>query len=226
EKIRQAEALLEVGCACRDWVELLVKRQSLADSRDALIEESKHALWQAYETAAGVFPRYQLDAMVDLAWLGLYAAREEIRSEAERTAEAQIGEEYRLQPGQPRPAIFDQDAEQKVLWPEIGKLYAQRGHQQFQQYVSVKEETARDRQLLRRAAENYWLGLQYSIFYTEDYHNLRREKDRIYRALKQLREGELRVVRETILAMEKQYGYHDENKSDFRKFLEHRALWS
>lgn len=226
EKIRQAEALLEVGCACRDWVELLVKRQSLADSRDALIEESKHALWQAYTTAAGVFPRYQLDAMVDLAWLGLYAAREEIRSEAERTAEALIGEEYRLQPGQPRPAIVDQDAEQKVLWPEIGKLYAQRGHQQFQQYVSVKEETARDRQLLRRAAENYWLGLQYSIFYTEDYHNLRREKDRIYRALKQLREGELRVVRETILAMEKQYGYHDENKSDFRKFLVNRALWS
>ncbi|HHY57791.1 MAG TPA: ATP-binding protein [Chloroflexi bacterium] len=225
EKIRQAEALLEVGCACRDWVEQLVKRQSLADSRDALIAESEKALWQAYETAAGVFPRYQLDAMVDLAWLGLYAEREEIRSKAESTAEALIGEDYRLRAGRPKPVIVDQDAEQKVLWPEIGKLYAQRGHQLFRRYMKDDEKN-RDQELLRQSAENYWLGLQYSIFYTEDYHNLRREKDRIYRALKRLTENELQVVRATILAMESRYGYTNDNKSDFRTFLENRALWS
>ncbi|HAJ37635.1 MAG TPA: hypothetical protein DCL15_18360 [Chloroflexi bacterium] len=226
EKIRQAEALLEVGCACRDWVEQLVKRQSLADSRDALIEESEKALWQTYETTAGVFPRYQLDAMVVLAWLGLYAGREDIRSKAERTAEALIGDDYRLRPGQPKPAIVDQDAEQKVLWPEIGKLYAQRGHQLFARYIKEENEEDRDRAVLQQLAQNYWLGLQYSIFYTEDYHNLRREKDRIYRALKKLTDRELNVVRETIRAMEQLYGYDDKNKSDFRTFLENRALWS
>ncbi len=221
EKIRQAEALLEVGCACRNWVELLMLRQSLADSRDALIDESYKALWQAYETAAGVFPRYQLDAMVDLAWLGLYAEREDIRSQAEDTAEVLIGEEYRLRPGKPKPAIVDLEAEQKVLWPEIGKLYAQRGHQLFRRF---EKEKAQD--LLHQSAENYWLGLQYSTFYTDDYHNLRREKDRIYRALKKLTEKELKDVRSTILAMESRYGYNDNSKSDFRKFLENRALWS
>lgn len=196
EKVRQAEALLEVGCTCRDWVELLIRRQSLADSSDALIEESQKALEQAYTTAAGVFPRYQLDAMVDLAWLGLYAEREEIRTRADAAAEALIGNDYRLQPGHSRPAIVDQEAEQKILWPEIGKLYAQRGHHQYRQF-----EKARDKETLRQATENYWLGLQYSTFYAKDYHNLRREKDRIYRSLRSLNDSELSVIVETVKAM-------------------------
>ena len=197
-----------------------MKRQSLADSSEALIEESQKALEQAYTTAAGVFPRYQLDAMVDLAWLGLYAEREEIRIKADAAAEALIGDDYRLQPSHSQPTIVEQDAEQKILWPEIGKLYAQRGHHLFRQFDKEKDGEA-----LRQAVENYWLGLQYSTFYTEDYHNLRREKDRIYRALKKLTDRDLQAVLTTILEMESQYGYAETNKSDFRKFLENRALW-
>ena len=96
ESIRQAEALLEVGCACRDWVGQIKKRQSLVDPTETLIEESRNALWDAYHIADGVYLRYQLDAMVDLAWLGFYAEQDAIIEEGDKAAEALIPSGYRL----------------------------------------------------------------------------------------------------------------------------------
>lgn len=226
ETIRQVEALLEVGCACRDWVEQIKKRDRLVDPTEALIQESSQALWDAYQLSEGRFPRYQLDAVVDLTWLGLYTGNDEILREADKTADSLIGPEYRLQPQNPQPSIDGQEMEQKTLWPEIGKLYAQRGHRRYRQFEDERSAGDGDKSaILHEAAENFWYGLQYSVFYTGDYHNLRREKDRIYRSFKSLNEAELQEVLNAVREKEQCYGYGEAKKSAFREFLENRALW-
>ena len=94
EEDRLVEALIEVGCACRDWARLHKEHpaltETLTETLDDLKEESKAALEKAAEVAGATLPHKHLDALVNLAWLGYYAGDVQLLESATKHVEGAI----------------------------------------------------------------------------------------------------------------------------------------
>jgi hypothetical protein len=222
ERLRCVEALIEQGCACRDWAEVRYTNPSPRDNLDRLVAEGEAALRQAAELAGEEILYRRVDALVNLAWLGFFSGRQDLLESAAAEAEDAIPAAYHINKQTGLPDVPLEQA-QVLLWPQLGKLHTLYGHRAFDRYIGGERSAGvkqREEDLLE-AADYYLWSLQYSVLYSEDYRDMRRTKDEIYRRLKELNFEQLRAVADRMRLVEAQ---NHLGESEMQRFLRHRAL--
>jgi tetratricopeptide (TPR) repeat protein len=234
ELLRQAQAWVEIGCAYRDMLLVYdaLQRQGVT-TENANIEEtvtnSANALRQAADIAGDVSLRWQVDALVNLAWLGQYAKHKDIseraRSEALQLIRSQYSQ-YFVDPKTGKPQI-DEDQAETWVWGQIGKIHTQEGEDFFEEYLAAQREGLdRDPEskLLHNAINHYALGLENNRYgNSEDSRDMQRVKQILSRRMRQLSNKERKVVARLLGDFEKEY--HLSGPSFMRTFLERRAAF-
>jgi tetratricopeptide (TPR) repeat protein len=225
EPSRQAEALIEVGCACRDWIAVYRESPNLYDDISRMQAEGIEALNKAAQVAGTNLLSLHVDALVDLAWLGMYIGDESLIDTTLQQVNQAIPAEYYIQKDTGEPGISRERA-QILLWPLIGKQYILQGHRAFKRYLKTEKttEVMKERQtLLLNAIADYFWGLQYSSRYGEHYIGIRRVKEEIYARFRDFTADEMTTAAHAVIDLEEEY--HLQNKSSLRQFLKRRALW-
>ncbi len=235
EKLRQVEALVEMGCARRSAVKLVTEAKSSLYGTERLIREGRQMLERAAEIAEKLaepgqnHPRY-VDALVNLAWLGFYAgeAGEEFEKEAEDKA-GDLLKTYELPEGKSQPDVKDKPGYQPLLSAQLGKLYIFRGHRYYQEHHNElvrRIKTDEDRAIVEKAwkelAKYYFMGLEHNAFYGIESRGLRLAKQQVFDRLKGLRTENLQVFEECLKEIEQRQNLT--GKSQLRQMLVRRAL--
>lgn len=242
ETSRQVEALIEKGCARRDAVRLVLEFNLRQYGPEKLIKESQEALEKAAKLAAslvkpGQLHHRQVDALVNLAWLGFYAGEEgeSIFQQAKERAK-ELLKAYELKEGDPKPKIYAKADYQPLLSTQLGKLYVLEGHRFYQQHqgrITAHIKNENDRKEVKNACAElaccYFLGLEHSALYSQEYRDLRIAKQQIYDRLKMLRPENLQVFVECLEQLEEKYqipkpGDSPQRQSQLRQMLIKRAL--
>lgn len=236
EKLRQAQAWVEIGCSYRDIVRTI--RDSKTDdlgitNNQKVIEavrKSEEALRQAASVAAQVGLRWQIDAWVNLSWLGEYSSRKELLKEGNKQARDVMrageleGYYVNEDTGMPEIKDFEQQGESWV-WAQIGKLHVVLADYAFDGYMK-SELRGVDRdpesEKLAEAIQQYAIGLENNQYGREaGARDLRRVKQQVHARIRELSNKELVIVSRQLDAFEAKF--HLE-KSYMRRFLEERAL--
>jgi hypothetical protein len=213
EPARLVEALIQLGCAYRDWLRLYPSYQSLPDDpdRETLTQLGERALREADQVARSQQPHRAVGALVNLAWLKYYARDLEDIEKVASEVQDIVRLEYILSKGPESPPG---ELDQPVYWVLLGKLHLLKGHVAFDQYSQIyeeyKEKAQRDSDpqglvskayaALRESAEMYTLSLAYDDLYGGGhmFRDLKGGISRIYNRFKVLNVMEMRVVAETI----------------------------
>ncbi|MCL4830896.1 MAG: tetratricopeptide repeat protein [Caldilineaceae bacterium] len=227
ETDRLVEAQIEVGCACRDWTRLRRDHPNPIDNVDRLKEESRNALEEAATLAGTSILHRHVDALVNLAWLGQYTRDPNLLSDAAARAEQAVPQEYRIDPTT-GTAPIDHTTAQRLLWPQLGKLYNLYGSRAFNSYSQAEQSSESASESLRQSIRWHALGLEHSALYSENYQGLVQAKEHIFSSLNELSSEALVSVAQAIESFERGYsirGSDRAKKSQFRELLESRALW-
>lgn len=231
EQYSQADALIEEGCAGRDWVKARLSAPSGRDNVRQLSQESEKALREAAKIVGNQVLHRQIDALLDLAWLRYYTNEDELMEKIIKEVEEIIPGDYLLDKTTGKPQISHEAAYVRI-WSEIGKLYILRGDYFFRKYFEDNENGKKEKDRkgrlksgaeLERATENYCLGLQYSSIFSPAYHALDKAKNQIYGKLKNLENEELTIVTNVVEKINSEYNL---NHNVMKEFLTYRALWN
>ncbi len=234
---RQVEALIEIGCAQRDAVRLISEEALPIFNKDKWIKESQNALEEGARLAGGAGILYrQVDALVNLAWLGHYAGGEEgktIQAQALGQVEPLL-EKYELPIGKSKPTIFNESKYQPLLSSQLGKLHVLKGHEIYKLKQDEKvwkariseklPATERQKDLYRQLAREYFLGLENSSLYGLEYRDLRLVKQQIFDRLKVMRPRNLDLFVEYLAEVEAEYDLAAKPGSQLRQMMVNRAL--
>lgn len=239
--IRRVEALIELGCAYRDWAKIKHDFPDEAPGNiDELIAEAETALQEAANLAREHnLPYRQMDALVDLGWLWYYIHpdvqdEEQVQSELTNGILSPINEiipqEYKITPRQRsqfgafRGGIPDIDIEEAVfpLITQLAKielLYGQIAFSQFEFAQDQRSEPALA--ALKKAVGHYTLSLEYNNIVNpgQIFRDIRRAMGEIYERLKPLNIEELLHVYRFVEELEDEYAL---DISRMRTFLEDR----
>ncbi len=218
ESTRLVEALIEIGCACRDWVWWLKESPHPGDDIERIFKESSDAFTQAAELAHkdGLIYGF-LDALVNRAWLEFYGYEVEGRRVGKQRIYTLIDETEKS---------FPSDAEidkQPQVWAQKGKLYVLKGHLARHSLAEYRKSEPKGisqkiESLLKEIAENYAQGLEFSSKFSSDYQGIRQAKDSVSDRLKDLNSAEMRILCQHIQALYP-------NGSILQTLLTNRALW-
>jgi hypothetical protein len=113
--------------------------------------------------------------------------------------------------GQPKPEMFDKPEYQPLLSTQLGKLYVLRGHQTYARYPEMWKERdpenagSQVKDVYRTLAREYFLGLEHSALYSQEYRDLRLAKQQIFDNIKVLRPQNLRLFLENLKELEDCY---------------------
>lgn len=183
ERERLVEALIELGCAYRDWMRIR-GLEGYPNDQDpppaALLSDGQKAFEEAIAQAQDAFAHRAVDAQVNLAWLHFYAGE---LPRAEETASAVLArpevQPYLIRKDRGLPDVA---RPQPFFWTQLGKLHLLLGR------IAMKwhETAGREKQIapIRDAAEHFTLALAYDYQFADDFRDLRRGKEAIYNALK------------------------------------------
>lgn len=232
EKLREIEALIEVGCACRDWLHLRLKNRNPVDNPDHLLRQARRSLERAAEEASSAYRYRQIDALVNLAWLYYYAERDDDLQEAIRKAEEAIPPAYVLygdgaseattQPSDPAGL----ETSQPLIWLQQGKLQVLKGVIHFDNFQRQRKagdnENEQAVEELQKSARFFTLGFEYDRRSGQQHQGLRQAKETVYARWKKLDPEYLQHVAQAVIEVENELGL---DKSAMREFLEGRALW-
>lgn len=237
ERSRQVEALIEIGCACRDWVRRLKQNPRGGDDPKRLQRESEDALNKAAELAkeeGHIYYRH-VDALVNRAWLEFYMLGEDDDVSEDHAVWAAIKAAEDAFPPEP-----EMDKQPQV-WAQKGKLNVLKGNLVFHSFElqrkkekekEKEEEESQDvskkitptiRDILEKMAEFYARALDYSSRFALDYQGIRQAKDGISERLKRLNAAEMRVVCNRTQSLYPKS--LPPEKRVFETFLTNRALW-
>ncbi|MBI4671948.1 MAG: ATP-binding protein [Chloroflexi bacterium] len=226
ETLREVEALIELGCAYRDWAKVLRRSETPGDEIRQLARYAQDAFENAAKKAGKGILFRQVDALVNLAWLGHFINEPDLINQAEQQVKAVIPPTYYINPATGKPDIDPNEAE-VLLWPQIGKLHTLFGHRAFERFQAEESKKVnRDEQLmasaLKEAARYYTLGLAYDGLLSATYRDVRRAEDEIYERAKILNPKELQTVAATVMQIEQDYKL---GKSALRELLRDRTIW-
>jgi tetratricopeptide (TPR) repeat protein len=192
ERLRLVEALIELGCAYRDWARLWPEYHDEEDpDQPELIENGIAALKEAVQQAAEAFPYRQVDALVDLAWLYFYVETPEQAEKTLRKAKDSVPKKYYIDKGMPKV-----DDPMAFFWVQLGKMHLLQGQMKLRRYWNkppVRGKT-RNKELLHKVAEHFTLTLAYDELFAEDFRDMQRAKDTMYEALKSVNVQELETL--------------------------------
>jgi tetratricopeptide (TPR) repeat protein len=221
ERERQIEALINQGCAYRDWATIRRVYPHARENVARLAARSEDSLRRAIDIAGDEWLYRRVDALINLGWLGLYTEVPELFEEAIASAEAAIPAEYRFSKEHGHPLAMC-DHGQLLLWPQLGKLHVLYGHRIFHRYRVVENAEPIDPHALAKIALHYTLGLQYNELHGSDFPGLRAARDQVYGWLKYLDIQQLNAIAHQVQQVESEF--HLDN-SALRQLLENRALW-
>lgn len=215
---RVVEALIEIGCACRDWVWWLELSPRPGDDTERLYKESWDSFAQAADLAreSGLIYRY-VDALVNRAWLEFYKIEREEEIPEKHPIHAIIDATEKSFPAEA------EINEQPQVWAQKGKLYVLKGNLTRRllaehRKLEPKGISHKVASLLGEMAENYTYGLEYSNRFSNDYQGIRQAKDSVSERLKNLNSAEMRIFCDKVQEL-----YPD--GSTLQTLLINRALW-
>jgi tetratricopeptide (TPR) repeat protein len=228
EPARKVEALIEKGCAYRDWVkfrrdnpQVLAEEEKGTNAHFWSLKELGEKSRQAFEQAQKIAEQYNLhylgvDALVNLAWLYYYQSQEDQVRQTLDQAESIIPENHRItsyQRGLGGLPILDEKETVIPFFTQLGKMHLLRGQIAFNHFTQERKEQA-----LQEAISHYTLALAYdTLFRTQEFRDLRRAKDRIYERLKVLNATEMLIAYDTVERVEREYRL---GTSAMREFLQ------
>jgi len=237
EPALQVSALIEMGCAQRDWATLRRQYPDPADNTELLITGSYQALEQAAQVSPILYRR--LDALVNIGWLWFYSQRDELYQQAVAAIRQVIPPEFYFDKNTGWPSVAREHI-QCMVWMQLGKFYVLQGHFAFRSYARCHGDRLTDeaRKYLLEAVEHYTLGLQYSSLYSDAHPTIRNAKDQIYERLSKLPRDHLKMITDKVAELEAEYKLGDAaswrsgstqafqpGKSTMWNFIMRRALW-
>ncbi len=218
ESPRRVEALIEIGCACRDWAWQLKVSPRGGDNPARIAKESEDMLTQAASIAEvnGLVYRH-VDALVNLAWLKFYLLQDDEEVLGNHPLSAAI---KKAEDAFPKEAEMDK---QPQVWAQRGKLNALKGHLAFRQFVQQRQKEPKGiseelKRMLEQIAENYARSLDFSNRFAQDYQGIRQAKDGMFARLRRLNAAEMRLICSKIWSLYPK-------GSVIQTFLTNRALW-
>jgi tetratricopeptide (TPR) repeat protein len=206
ERLRLVEALNELGCVYRDWARIRPEDDSAqAPDRNVLAEKGIRALREAAQLSADEFLYRQVDALTNLAWLYSYIERSDKAKSVLCEAESLVPADYHITSERGVPQLDDPSA---FFWVQMGKAHLLRGWMAVQEYGATRPAAkgeVRDESLLWQVTEHFTLALAYDELFGEDFRDLRRAKDSMYRALQGINVNELRMLYKGVEAVAREY---------------------
>jgi hypothetical protein len=221
ERERQIEALINQGCAYRDWAKIRRVHPHSRENVARLAARSEKSLRLAIDVAGEEWLYRRVDALINLGWLGLYTEVPELLEEATASAEAAIPAEYRFSKEHGYP-VATWEHGQLLLWPQLGKLHVLYGHRIFHRYRVIENAESIDLHALAKIALYYTLGLQYNELHGSDFPGLRTARDQVYAWLKYLDVQQLHAIAHQVQQVEAEFHV---GPSALRRLLQNRALW-
>jgi tetratricopeptide (TPR) repeat protein len=198
EPSRLIEAYLELGGIYRDWSRLRPRYPHDKDpDRAQLAAEGETALRQAAQVAQQTLPYRQVDALVNLAWLYYYVGEPEKAQQTLDEAMSPIPPEYFIVPGQGTPG---RDKSVPFYWVQMGKAALLEGMMAFDEYLAYKKPKD-----LETAAQKYTLCLDYDDLFAQDFRDIDRAKEQIYKRMATLGNKELCSAWQAINKTKEQY---------------------
>jgi tetratricopeptide (TPR) repeat protein len=215
EPARLVNALIELGCAYRDWVQLWPNYTPRPDDPDRarLAQLGQLALQEAAGSARSQQPHRAVDALVNLAWLKYYVDDLPGVEAVLADGEAIIRKEYYISQESGLPS---EEMDQPLYWVQLGKMHLLKGHmafdrysQMYTKYTGIRQRGDTDlgmlqeaRTALQESTTLYTLSLAYNSLYGRGQlsYDQKSAETRIYDQLKGLNVDELRIVREAIQA--------------------------
>lgn len=226
--VRRVEALIEMGCAYRDWVKLKVKFATIVPKEQhELFQEAESALQEAANLAEkSDIPHRQIDALVNLGWLWYYTHTEVMDSEVVWTELERkfllpiydiIPENYRLT--STGSALYDivQD-DVPIIVPfvvQLAKLEMLHGQIAFNQFTQSGNQVT---EALQRAVTHYTLSLEYNVIASGEGNksrDMRRAMIRMYERLKALNVAELGFAYEVATRVQQQFNLKNRQMMQF-----------
>ncbi len=225
EPERLARALIELGCAYRDWARFLRNQPELGlehEETQRLAGLAEDALKQAVEIAEREeMPPFRVDALVNLAMLHYYMNRPQVTETISQIYHPKKGIPPAYRAGKNAPGkLFKIKKEDAVLpfLTLLGKAHLVLGQVQFSQFKRHKTET-----FLNTAVENYTLSLAYFSVYGDSVpREMRRAQERIHKRIKTLNIEELKKVKTFVRAAERKYNLR--SPSRMWQLLDERGL--
>lgn len=229
ESSRLIDALVEVGCTCREWIQVMQGYPNRKDDPNRLYKEGQAYLNSAIELAAQKNSEFKsIDALVDLARLAYYMGDEEVEEQSIFLALAAIPDDYRLDLAFERPAILDvadKDEINTAYWPLLGKIFSLRGQQAFDEYIKSASRWQRDPKhpRLKEMAEDFMLCHEYFAFRDDDYRDLRRGTTQIHLNISGFGATENRNFAAYVVEAERKYKIKE---SELQRMLTRRGMWA
>ncbi len=218
EPLRLAEAYIEQGCVCREYARRLPEGDP---ERTKMIKKGVKALSRSAETTGKEFRYRAVDALVNLAWLHYYIGDPK---EAERIltdeVRGMIDDRYFFSRDH---GAFEMDDAVPWFWVQLGKADLLLGQIHFDRYQELCREDnytgAEDE--LRKAAHVWALSLAYNRRYGEDFRDLGRGLDDIYRNMSVLNIDEMDSMVKSVQQTYVEY-HVDEKYRLFERFIRER----
>jgi len=220
-------ALIEKGCVVRDKVRVCRHNEAIEGCDEAQIAtyctKSKASLNEAAKMAEmHGYDNLQLDALVNLGWLGYYARDRALSDEAEKEVRDAFPHIFKNQRGDPLPP-GEVSAEEWALWEQCGKLYVMKGAWSYEDFLKLKEKNKEQAEAALQQMGKLWTqALQYSAVRGEDYRNLRLGKRFIFEHTKSLNVWELKQVCQGVKMAEEEFGW---SNSVMQRMMRTRSLW-
>lgn len=192
DKLRYVEALVELGCVYRDWAKL--RREHPADEpgeeTNVLAELGVVALNRAAREAHSEMSNWEVDALVNLAWLHYYIGQIEKALGTAQQVDPLIPEQYRLKEGK---GIPEHKGPISSFYIQLGKIHNLRGQIAF------------DAKDWKAAAHEFTLALAYNQCFADDFRDLKRAQDQISERLDELDYVQLTAFRHAVAQAEHDY---------------------
>jgi tetratricopeptide (TPR) repeat protein len=213
ERPRLVEALIERGCAYRQWAWLRPLYISSQDpEQDELIDFSKEDLDRAIALAGDDLLYRSFDAQVNLGWLYYFTRQLDEAEQEARRAIGRVGEEYLITADEGLP---DTSLPNSAFFVQLGKVYLLLGEVAGSRFLDED-----NREALREVGKYYTLSMAYND--TSDFHNIQRGAHRMYVRLKKLNLSEFELVHEGMQQAIDEYHLSEPTRMD--RFLVQRLL--
>ena len=229
EPVRLVDALIEQGCAYREWARLRPRYEQRLDDQGEpvtdptpgeLAQRGEHALIKAARLARSQQPHRAVDALVNLAWLKYFMDAPDEAQDALGQAWEIVPDSYYITKDRGRPAP---EQDMPWHWVQLSKAHRLVGEIAYDRY---EQENTRAKQAkergdaaaaqthledththLRKVAVEYTLVEVYDELYGEGqiHRDQKRSEEQIYDRLKGLNVQELDLFRQAIQATAAEY---------------------
>jgi hypothetical protein len=209
EKLRLVEAYIQIGCLYRDWTQL-IEKGTVTTIWQQHKQNALFYLNQAVKLAHQLDNiRYQLVALVDIAWMRYYAAEYEAVDDIYKQVKILAPTQAQFQVGYPPPQR--EEVHNYIFW-HLAKIYGLHGRVAFEQFTILvnKIETSQPdltlverhelvrqdttaQALLQQAADAYVQALGYAELYSSRSAALTVIYDQLYDFLKRLNSSEFQA---------------------------------